>query len=79
MALFGITAKTWREQNIKITGNIRDYATINQLICLSNLENINAILIGENISQHDRLIKLNKIAIQQMNILQNVENKKLLK
>ncbi|MDR0619108.1 MAG: hypothetical protein LBG17_04320, partial [Bacteroidales bacterium] len=49
-------------------GNIRDYATINELICLSNMENINAVLINENIPQKDRLIKLNQIAIQQMSV-----------
>ena len=56
-------------------GNIRDYALINELICLSNMENINALLINENVSQKDRLIKLNQIAIQQMRILQESERK----
>jgi hypothetical protein len=79
MALFGITAKEWRDQNPDLKGNMRDYATINELICLSNMENINAVLINDNISQRDRLLKLNTIAIQQMSILQDVENRKLLK
>lgn len=79
VALFGITAKQWRETNPDLKGNIRDYAAINQLICLSNLENINAVFINENITQQQRLIKLNQIAIQQMNVLQDVENRKLLK
>ena len=58
---------------------MRDYSSINELICLSNMENINAVLINENISQHDRLLKLNTIAIQQMRVLTEVENRKLLK
>jgi hypothetical protein len=79
MALFGITANEWREQNPNLKGNMRDYANINELICLSNMENLNAVLIDENIPQNERLIKLNRIAIQQMSILENVENKKYLK
>ena len=79
MALFGITAKEWRDLNPDKKGNMRDYAQINELICLSNLENINALLINENISQQNRLMKLNQIAIQQMLILENVENRKMLK
>lgn len=79
MALFGVTAKLWREQNPKLKGNIRDYASINELICLSNMENINAVLISEGVNQMERLVKLNKVAIQQMTVLQEVENRKLLK
>jgi hypothetical protein len=79
VALFGITAKEWRDENPKLKGNIRDYANINQLICLSNLENINAVLINENIPQSKRLLKLNQIAINQMIVLENVGNRKLLK
>lgn len=79
MALFGKTAKQWREENPKLKGNIRDYATINELICISNLENINAVFINDNIPQSERLIKLNKIAINQMLVLEEVSNKKLLK
>ena len=59
-------------------GNIRDYATINQLICFSNLENLNAVFINEGLSQYERLEKLNLIAIQQMNLLENYENRKML-
>jgi len=79
MALFGITAKQWRDANPALKGNIRDYATMNQLICLSNLENLNAIFIQEKLLQKDRLIKLNKIAIQQMSVLENLANNNLLK
>ena len=78
VALFGITAKQWRDQNPDLQGNIRDYATINELICLSNMENINAVLINDSVSQSDRLIKLNQIAIQQMRVLQENSNKKYL-
>ena len=69
MALFGMTAKKWRDNNKNQKGNIRDYADINQLVCLSNLENLNAHFIHEGISQSKRLEKLNKIAIQQMKLL----------
>jgi hypothetical protein len=79
MALFGITAKQWREANPEMKGNIRDYATINELICLSNMENINAVFINEQMPQSERLQKLNQIAIQQMRVLQEVESRKLLK
>lgn len=78
VAMFGMTAKQWREKNPDIKGNIRDYATINQLICLSNMENLNAVFINDGLPQSDRLEKLNKIAIQQMQILENAENRKLL-
>lgn len=70
MALFGVTAKQWRDMNPDKKGNIRDYASINELICLSNLENINALFIEEGYSQKERLIKLNKIAIHQMSVLE---------
>ncbi len=79
VALFGATAKEWRDTNPELKGNIRDYASINELICLSNMENINAVLINEGLAQSERLVKLNQIAIQQMTVLQNIENKKLLK
>jgi hypothetical protein len=79
MALFGMTAKDWRENNPDLKGNIRDYASINELICLSNLENLNAVFIQESMPQGERLKKLNKIAIQQMLVLKEVENRKLLK
>jgi len=79
MALFGVTAKQWRDTNPDLKGNIRDYATINELICLSNIENINAVFINEGLQQKERLIKLNHISIQQMKILQDIETRKLLK
>jgi KilA-N domain len=79
IALFGITAKEWRNQNPSLKGNIRDYAGINELICLSNMENLNAVFINESLPQSQRLLKLNRIAIQQMSILQEVETRKLLK
>lgn len=69
VALFGITAKTWRDNNTDKTGNIRDYATLEQLVVLSNLESINALLIGQGLSQSDRLTQLNKVAITQMKSL----------
>ncbi|MDR0907674.1 MAG: KilA-N domain-containing protein [Rikenellaceae bacterium] len=79
MALFGVTAKEWREANPALKGNIRDYATINELICLSNMENLNAVFINEGLPQRERLIKLNQSAIQQMRVLAEVENRKILK
>lgn len=78
MALFGMTAKQWRDKNPDKQGNIREYATINELICLANLENINSIYINERIEQSERLIRLNKIAISQMEILTKT-NKNILK
>ena len=79
VAMFGITAKQWREANPELKGNIRDYATINELICLSNMENINAVLINEGVQQSERLIKLNQIAIQQMQVLEGNNNRNVLK
>lgn len=79
VALFGKTAKEWRDDNPDKKGNIRDYSSINELICLSNMENINAVLINDGISQSDRLVKLNKIAIQQMMILEEQTSRKLIK
>lgn len=69
MALFGMTAKQWRDSHPDLKGNIRDYANVSQLVCLSNLENLNAVFIGEGMSQTERLAKLNAIAISQMEIL----------
>lgn len=77
VALFGITAKEWREKNPELKGNIRDYADISQLICLSNLENLNAVFINDGMMQSKRLEKLNSIAIEQMRILSEDENKRL--
>jgi len=79
IALFGKTAKEWRRENPNEKGNIRDYASINELICLSNMENINAVLINDGIPQKERLLRLNKIAIQQMTILADVQGRKYLK
>ena len=78
MALFGMTAKQWRDSHPDLKGNIRDYATINQLICLSNLESLNAVFISEGISQSERLVKLNQIAIHQMRILEETPVRKML-
>lgn len=79
VAMFGMTAKQWREANPDLKGNIRDYATINQLICLSNMENLNAVFINDGLPQSERLEKLNRIAIQQMMVLENVGDRRLLK
>ena len=80
VAMFGLTAQQWRELNPDLRGNMRDYATINELICLSNMENLNAWFIEQGIAQSERLLKLNRIAINQMQILHNSENdRKLLK
>ncbi len=73
MALFGITAKKWRDINQNLDGNIRDYASINELICLANLENLNSVFINDGIKQSIRLERLNKIAISQMKILNENE------
>jgi hypothetical protein len=74
MALFGETAAQWRAGHPKDKGNIRDQATDAQLVCLSNLENLNALFIGEGLSQHQRLARLNKIAIEQMKLLTAVDH-----
>lgn len=79
IAMFGMTAKQWREQNPEKKGNIRDYASINELICLSNMENLNAVFINDGMVQSERLIKLNQIAIQQMRILEDTGGRNLLK
>ncbi len=79
VALFGMTAKQWREAYPDLKGNIRDYASIIELICLANMENLNAVFINDKIPQQERLIRLNRIAIHQMKILQEKENRKLLK
>ena len=72
-------AKIKREQNPDKKGNIRDYASINELICLSNMENLNAVSINDGIQQSERLIKLNQIGIQQMRILEDTGDRNLLK
>jgi hypothetical protein len=78
VAQFGITAKQWRDANPNAEGNIRDMATIEQLVVLSNLESINAVLIHQGLGQSERLIQLNKIAITQMKSLINNKNIKKL-
>jgi KilA-N domain len=79
MALFGMTAKQWRESNPKVEGNIRDTATIEQLVVLSNMESINAVLIHQGLPQAERLIQLNQIAISQMKSLMSSKEIKKLK
>lgn len=79
VALFGMTHQQWQVANPTLKGNQRDYATINQLICISNMENINAVMINEGIPQPQRLKRLNEIAIQQMRILSEVDSRKYLK
>ncbi len=69
LALFGMTAAQWRDANPEKKGNMRDYAEMSQLVCLSNLENLNALFVAEGLSQKERLERLNKIAIHQMTIL----------
>ena len=71
MALFEMTAKDWKNANSDLKGNIRDYVSLNELICLANLENINSVFINDGINQSVRLERLNKIAISQMKILNN--------
>jgi len=78
MALFGKTAKQWRDENPEKSGNIRDYANVSQLVCLANLENLNAVFINDGLSQSERLVKLNQIAISQMKILLDDKSIKML-
>ncbi len=78
-ALFGFTAAEWRTANPALPGNVRDYATVNQLICLSNMESLNSVLINEGVTQSERLTKLNQIAISQMTVLESIGQNKLLK
>ena len=79
VALFGMTARQWRESNPDLDGNIRDYASINELICLSNMESMNSVLIEEGLPQPDRLVRLNEMAIRQMEILSVAVGRNLLK
>lgn len=69
MALFGKTAAQWREEYPGETGNIRDFANVSQLVCMANMENLNAVFINEGLEQAERLTRLNRIAIHQMRIL----------
>ena len=78
MALFGMTAKEWRDKNLKLEGNIRDYSSVEQLVVLSNMESMNAELIKNNISQKQRLEILNKMAISQLNSINNINGIKKL-
>jgi hypothetical protein len=79
LALFGVTAKQWNEVNPTLKGNIRDYATAEQLLVLANLENLNAHFIKEGAKQADRLQKLNQVAIYQMELFEGTTSLKLLK
>jgi hypothetical protein len=79
VAMFGMTAKEWRDAHPELKGNIRDYASINELICLSNMENLNAVFIEQGLSQKERLVKLNQIAIHQMYVLAETSDRQLLK
>lgn len=78
VALFGVTAKEWRDNNPGKAGNIRDHATLEQLVVLSNMESINALLIKQGLSQSERLLQLNQVAITQMkSLIQNKAIKRL--
>ena len=79
VALFGMTAGEWRAANPEMSGNIRDHASINELICLSNMESMNSVMIKEGLLQSDRLSRLNEMAIYQMEILTNNHNRNILK
>jgi hypothetical protein len=78
VALFGITAQEWKKQNPNLDGNIRDQATLEQLVVLSNMESINALLIQQNISSEERILQLNQVAISQMKSLLTAKGVKLL-
>jgi len=77
VALFGITAQQWKNENPEKSGNIRDYASIEQLVVLSNIESINAVMIQQGITQSMRLIQLNRVAITQMKSLLKLNLNKL--
>lgn len=77
VAMFGCTALEWRDAHPDLKGNVRDYASVNELICLSNMENLNAVFISEGLPQHERLVRLNRIAIGQMQVLEDVNRKYL--
>ena len=79
VALFGMTAKQWRDANPDLKGNVRDYATLEQLVVLSNMESINALLIRQGLPQSERLVQLNNVAITQMRSLVENKNLKMLK
>ncbi|MBN0989520.1 hypothetical protein [Amphritea pacifica] len=69
VSLFGVRAKQWRDENPTEKGNMRDHANIHQLVCLANLESMNAHYIQQEVSQSERIVKLNQLAIQQMSVL----------
>ena len=75
VALFGKTAKEWRDKNSEKKGNIRDFATVHQLLVLANMESYNSILIKDKLPQQERLIKLNEMARQQLKVLLEVDNR----
>ncbi|MDO4162976.1 MAG: KilA-N domain-containing protein [Bacteroides sp.] len=77
VAMFGMTALEWRDSHPDLKGNIRDYASVNELICLSNMESLNAVFINEGIPQRERLVRLNQVAIQQMQVLEDANRKYL--
>ena len=79
VALFGLTAKQWSELNPKLEGNMRDYATAEQLVVMANLESLNAQLIKQNISSKERLVQLNQVAIEQLQLLLNYSVKQIKK
>ena len=79
VALFGKTHQQWQRENPTLRGNQRDYTNINQLICISNMENINAVMINDGIPQPQRLKRLNEIAIHQMRVLSETDSRQLLK
>lgn len=76
--MFGMTAKQWREANPDLKGNIHNYVSVNELICLSNMESLNTVFIEQGLPQSERLIKLNQIAIHQMSVLENNNNERKL-
>ncbi len=78
MAVFGMTAREWQHQNPNLKGNMRDHATLEQLLILSNIENLNSELIRQNIPQEERLFQLNEVAVRQMGILLNQTGSRLI-
>ena len=78
MAVFGMTAREWQLQNPDLKGNMRDHASLEQLLILSNIENLNSELIRQNVPREERLFQLNEVAVRQMNILLNQTEKRLL-
>jgi hypothetical protein len=78
VALFGLTAQEWKKQNPDLDGNIRDHANLDQLVVLSNMESINALLIHQNISSEERILQLNQVAISQMKSLLTAKGMKFL-